>query len=403
MYESVTYETILKRMLSRVSDKLDKREGSVIWDTHSPTAIELQILYLELDSILREAYGDTASREYLILRCKERGLSPYPATRAVLKGEFTPAEADVTRKRFNIGRINYTVTAWIGEGTYQLQCETAGEIGNQYLGMMTPIDYITGLETAELTQVLIPGEEEEDTEDLRQRYFASFEEKAFGGNVADYMEKTNAVPGVGRTKVTRVWNGDVSPSDMIPSGNVTAWYESVIDTMEEESAAWLSAVYTAAAEKKLTTGGTVLLTITDSEYGPASDTLIRTVQAAIDPEEHAGDGYGLAPIGHMVTVKSAEPVTVNVNTEITLEVGYEWDHLQAAIDAAISGYLLDLRKEWSERPYLVVRISQIESRILNISGIVDIKNTSINGAEDNLTLAANEIPVYGGVTDDKRS
>ena len=83
--------------------------------------------------------------------------------------------------------------------------------------------------------------------------------------------------------------------------------------------------------------------------------------------------------------------------------GYEWDHLQAAIDAAISGYLLDLRKEWSERPYLVVRISQIESRILNISGIVDIKNTSINGAEDNLTLAANEIPVYGGVTDDKRS
>lgn len=64
MFENITYEKILERMLARVSDRFDKREGSVIWDTHSPTAIEFQILYLELDAILREAYGDTASREF---------------------------------------------------------------------------------------------------------------------------------------------------------------------------------------------------------------------------------------------------------------------------------------------------------------------------------------------------
>lgn len=40
MYD-VTYNEILERMLSRVSDKFDKREGSVIFDTHSPTALEL--------------------------------------------------------------------------------------------------------------------------------------------------------------------------------------------------------------------------------------------------------------------------------------------------------------------------------------------------------------------------
>lgn len=71
MYEDQTYETILKRMLARVSDKFDKREGSVIWDTHSPTAIELQILYVELETLINESYGDTASREFLILLCKE--------------------------------------------------------------------------------------------------------------------------------------------------------------------------------------------------------------------------------------------------------------------------------------------------------------------------------------------
>lgn len=49
MYD-VTYNEILERMLSRVSDKFDKREGSVIFDTHSPTALELEILYVELNT-----------------------------------------------------------------------------------------------------------------------------------------------------------------------------------------------------------------------------------------------------------------------------------------------------------------------------------------------------------------
>ena len=149
MYEDVTYEVILERMLDRVSDKLDKREGSVIFDTHSPTAIELQILYIELDNIIKEAYGDTASREFLIKRCKERGIIPYEATNTILKGNFTPASIDVTGQRFNIGSVNFTVFEKIAEGEYQVQCETPGIVGNQQLGTMTPIDYIDGLETAE--------------------------------------------------------------------------------------------------------------------------------------------------------------------------------------------------------------------------------------------------------------
>ena len=56
MYD-VTYNEILERMLSRVSDKFDKREGSVIFDTHSPTALELEILYVELNTLIAEAVG----------------------------------------------------------------------------------------------------------------------------------------------------------------------------------------------------------------------------------------------------------------------------------------------------------------------------------------------------------
>ena len=180
------------------------------------------------------------------------------------------------------------------------------------MGNMIPIDYIDRLATAELTEVLIPGEDEEETENLRRRYFASFDEKSFGGNMTDYLEKANAIPGVGRTKVTRVWNGDISPSDMIPSETVKSWYENVITTLEGETADWLSSVYIAASEKKLTTGGTILLTILDSNFELASDALINTVQDTIDPIENMGEGYGCAPIGHVVTVKSAEGVVINI-------------------------------------------------------------------------------------------
>ncbi len=398
MYEGITYDVILERMLSRVSDKFDTREGSVIFDTHSPTAIELQILYIELDAILQEAYGDTASREFLIRRCKERGITPYEATHAVLKGKFTPADIDVTGQRFNIGSVNYVVIKKITDGEYQVQCETPGVIGNQQLGTIIPIEYINGLETAELTEVLIPGEEEEETEELRKRYFESFNEKAFGGNMQDYLDKTNAIPGVGGTKVTRVWNNDLRPADMIPSAKVKTWYENIIGTLDEEVALWLSTIYMAALEKKMTTGGTVLLTILNSDFETASDTLIRSVQQAIDPDENTGEGYGLAPIGHVVNVKSVKACDVTVKTNIVFDEGYSWTNRKGLIEDAVSEYLLELRKAWADCTRLAVRISQIETRILCIEGIVDIGGTELNGSAENLIMEKDEIPVFGGVS-----
>lgn len=398
MFEDTTYEVILQRMLDRVSAKFDKREGSVIWDTHSPAAIEFQILYLALDTIIQEAYGDTATREFLILRCRERGMTPYKATKAILKGEFSPADVDVLGKRFNIGEMNYLVTEQMAQGIYKVQCETEGEEGNRYLGTMIPIEYIRNLETAELTEVLIPGEEEEGTEELRKRYFESFVEKAFGGNVKDYLEKTNAIAGVGCTKVIRVWNGDIKPSQMIPSDAVKAWYGGIVDTLAEEPKNWLKAVYHAAKEKKLTTGGTVLLVILNSEFDLASKALIETVQKTMDPEAYEGEGYGLAPIGHVVSVKSAEGITITVRTGITFEQGYGWSNLQKSIEDVITAYFLELRRSWADTENLIIRVSQIETRILGIKGIIDIRGTTLNGVEENYTMGPYEIPVLGGVS-----
>ncbi len=401
MYEETTYEAILQRMLGRVPDKLDKREGSLIWDTHSPTAIELQILYIELETILREAYGDTASREFLILRCRERGVYPREATRAVLRGVFVPDGLAAAGQRFNIGDVNYVFTGKrVGDekGGWEVECEMPGKIGNQYFGRMIPMEYIKGLQSAELTEVLVPGEEEEETEDLRQRYFASFDENVFGGNRADYLKRTNDIPGVGRTKVTRVWNADISPADLIPKETVETWYNEVKGTLAGEVRQWLDSVLYAAKEKKLTTGGTVLLTIINSEYGPTSDALVQMVQTAVDPEGNAGEGYGLAPIGHVVRVESAKAKEIFIQTNLTFEPGFGWGNLQSSLEEAVSAYFLELRKEWADVSHLIVRISQIDTRLLNVPGVLDVRETSLNGAGNNLELGEYEIPVLGGVS-----
>lgn len=400
MYEEELQDDyLLNRMLDRVSDKLDKRESSLIWDTASSTSNELVILYIELETLIQNSYGDTAAREFLILLAKDRGLTPEPATNAILKGEFTPTNIDVTGQRFNIGEMNYVVTEQIAPGQYQVQCESTGVIGNQYLGDMIPMEYIDGLQTASLTEILIPGEDDEETEVFRQRYFDSFNEQTFGGNRADYLAKVRSIDGVGDLKLTRVWNGDIKPTDMIPSAAVTTWYKSIIGTVNAEVAAWLSAVYMASYEKKLVVGGTVLLTVVNSlNYGECSTTLLDSIQEIIDPTANAGEGYGLAPIGHVVSVKSANAVKTYVTTTVTFDEGYSWNNLKTAITEAVDAYLLELRKAWADGTYTIVRISQIETRILAIKGVLDVTNTKINGSTSNLTLGKYDVPVIGGVS-----
>lgn len=401
MYEDQTYDIILERMMNRVSDKIDKRPSSPVYDLHSSTAIEFQILYIELEYLIKNSYGDTAAREFLILLAKDRGLSPEPATKAILQGEFTPTNIDVTGKRFNIGEINYVVTEQITPGTYKVQCETEGVVGNQYLGDMIPMEYIDGLQTASLTSVLIPGEDEEDTEVFRQRYFDSFNEQSFGGNRADYMAKVKSIEGVGSCKVKRVWNGDIKPAEMIPSAAVQSWFKTFIQTagLNQEVKDWLSVVYNAALLKKLTVGGTVHIVITDSDdYGEASSTLVQSVQQTLDPEENAGEGYGLAPIGHVVSVASASPVTIEIKTTVTFEEGHNWSNTKAAIEEAVNAYFLELRKNWSESTQTIVRVSQIENRILGVDGVIDVSGTKLNGTASNMTLTEFCIPKLGGVS-----
>jgi uncharacterized phage protein gp47/JayE len=352
MYETITFETIMERMLARVPSTMDKREGSVIWDALAPAAIELQNVYIAINTILNETFADTASLYYLKKRCRERGIAQIPASNAVLQGEFTPVTLNVPiGSRFSCDKLNYVITEKIDDGIYKLTCETAGTEGNAHLGILIPINYIEGLETAYLTEVLVPAEDDEDVESLRKRYLESMSSQAYGGNIADYEEKTNSIAGVGGVKVTPVWNG----------------------------------------------GGTVKLTIIDSAYKVPSDELVELVQNTIDPVGHSGEGVGLAPIGHVVTVVGVDGKTIDIETNITYQNGWDWDSAKSYILNAIDLYFKELGQMWAESEGLVVRISQLESKILSCEGVLDVSDTILNGSASNVSLGVNEIPVRGTV------
>lgn len=384
----MTYEELLERMLASVPADVDKREGSIIYDALAPCAAELAKAYIDLEQFREECYAQTASRDFLVLRAAERGISPRAATNAILSAEFNvPVPIG---SRFSLDGLNYVVT-----DENVVTCETAGTEGNRHFGDALPIDFIDGLETAKITALLIPAQDEEDTESLRKRYFGSFDIRAFGGNQADYIAKVSEIAGVGGVKVTRVWNGDIKPAELVPAESVLAWFESNSGTFPEEVQAWLTKIITAATSGKLTAGGCVLVTVLDSEYNTASAALIERVKETLDPADSAGEGMGVLPIGHVVTVQSAAGVEVNVTTNITFDEGYSWYNLRAAIENAVSGYLLELRKKWASTGSTIVRISQIETRILDIEGVLDIADTALNGAPANLTLGKYEVPVFG--------
>lgn len=401
MYEAQTYEAILSRMLQKalsINGNLDTREGSLVWCGDAPAAVELQNLYIALDTVLNETFADTATRPYLILRAAERGLSPQPASPAILQMAITPTTLFLPlNTRFSIGELNYYVSADRGSGNYELTCETAGEAGNNYTGTVIPIEYVDGLETCKITSVLVPGEDEEDTELFRQRYLNSLNAQAFGGNQIDYIEKVNAIPGVGGVKVYRAWNGDLKPANMIPPKEAEAWIEG-LSGVPEPVKLWLDTVYAAAKNNMFTVGGTVKLVVINSTFTVPSPTLVEQVQTAVDPLQNAGEGVGIAPIGHVVRVEGVQEETVDLGFALYYQRGWSWEDVSGYVTEAINGYFLELAQSWADQDEaLVVRISQIESRLLGITGILDIGNTTINEKAANHTLALDHIPVLGSL------
>ena len=350
----VSYETLMERKLDMVDDRRDKRQGSLIYDALAPNAAETATFYTELELLENRTFADTAAGEDLSRRAAERGILRKEAVKATFYGDFRDgngAEFSVEKgTRFFLEDFYYVVIDKEADGRYVLECETAGACGNQFLGNLVPVETMVGLAEATLTELRTDGEDEEADEELRKRYFASFEADAFGGNVADYRRKINSLQNVGGVKVYPVWQG----------------------------------------------GGTVKVVIIDQGWRRPGETELADLQAQIDPERR-GEGYGIAPIGHKVTAEGVVEVSCGITLGMSLAEDAVLETVMEEMRKRFEAYLEELRKSWADSVYLTVRISYLESRALETEGVVDVFDCCINGSSGNLILNENEVPVLGEI------
>lgn len=351
---AASYEELMERKLEQITDRRDKRQGSLIYDALAPNAAETAAFYADLDMLTDRTFADTATGEDLSRRTAERGIRRKEAVRATFYGRFLDADGAEypveIGARFAMERYTYAVIAKEADGRYVLECETEGTCGNDYLGNLLPLTHMPDLAVATLEELRTDGEDAEDDETLRKRYFASFDADAFGGNIADYKRQVNAMQNVGGVKVYPAWNG----------------------------------------------GGTVKLVFIDRGWRKPTDTELLTLQQEIDPESR-GEGYGIAPIGHKVTVAGVTEVTCNIRLTLSIAENVTKATVLSEMKERFAAYLEGLRKNWADSDFLTVRISYLESQALETDGVVDVSDCSINGGSGNLILGADEVPILGEI------
>lgn len=337
-------EEILRAMLATVPDTHDKRPGSFIWDALDPVAERLAETDKEIQSATDKMVIDHLSGDELAQRVRERtGIERRAATYAkgvvTLTGTGTIRIGDIFETEEGIQFRSTETKPITSSGTVNIQAVVSGASGN------VPADTITlfPVTLAGFTAVTNPqptqdGFDAESDEDLLTRYYAHIRTPATSGNKHQYRNWALEVQGVGDAKVIPLWAGD----------------------------------------------NTVKLILIDAERQPASQEVVDSVQAYIDPNGN-GDGSGVSPIGGILTTVSATGVEIDV--EFTAAVTEEQ---KEDIQAALINYLKSIAFKQGFVSYAV-----IGSTILTV--IDDYADLTLNGSQSNITIDEDEVAVLGEV------
>lgn len=362
MFEEKNFKNILADMLAAAPTDIDTECGSIFYDAVAPVAAELSKLYAVAASVADDAFPDTASESALLRHASSLGVERIPATSTVIRGQFDIQIPEGAK--FALGEYTYTrgKALYEAEGyyIYSLICDTAGaEASAVRLGSLTPLSYIEGLGVAEAISVISLGENEEDMESLRRRVTSAMTNISYGGNIADYKNAVSAMDNVGGVKVYPAWDG----------------------------------------------GGTVKIVVQDVGGAAPDEYTVTNVKTLLDPDGEDGNGVGIAPIGHKVTVEGVTEYSVSVQTSLTYADGWDSESAIPHITDAVKTYISKLASKWSVSDALTIRISLLESYILSSGCVDDVSNTKLYDTASggytasNITLGENVVPVFGEVTE----
>lgn len=365
--EVYTKEYLLNLALNEVPNDLDKRQGAIIYDTLAIVCAKMADTFMEVKKVVEESYISTAKNDDNIdYRVAERGITRYAATKAQRLGVFTypggnPATiaigslfSTIDENKQNV--VNYKVT---GEyvvdgvpisGSYVLECETAGTVGNTYYGEILPLSDMDTLGSATLTTLLTPARDREESDSVKQRYYDTFNMEAFGGNLADYRQYMREFSGVGQTQI---------------------YPRTEVDHK-------------------------IILSCVDPSNQPISTEYQDTIRQTLDPEnfynngnDTSGMGLGVVPMGHYVTVTAPERLPLDIELTVILKNTGYFPTVLENITNNINAYIKQLQDNWADgsgQYETVVYYNQILSAAISAEGVLNISSCVINGGNTDITI-----------------
>ncbi|MCD8049256.1 MAG: baseplate J/gp47 family protein [Clostridia bacterium] len=337
-----SYDQIMYAIMNRLPDDIDKREGSVVYIMLSALAEQLAMFGEETELLYDAAFADTAEGEDLDRVVKIFGLERKGATCGVVRIE-SDSELFVGDV-FTADGYDYEITS-CEDGYYLACCTTAGSDAMGYIGEILPKETAsTQIGSVEITAIVSMGSDGESDEELRARYFDRARYPVCAGNLSYYRDVLSNMQGVGGAKIVPVANG----------------------------------------------AGTVKVIIMSEDMGVPSDEALAFVKEELDPAEYSGEGRGLAPIGHVVSVEGVESVDIEISVRLTMRDGTEtWAIRQVLRD--IGDKFAAVNATWGESEAIVLRDSFFEECFLSYDAVKDVEILSINGEENRLILEENQI------------
>lgn len=334
-----TYEDFMEDYKNYLSKDMDTREGTLLHMVMSATAMGMAQVYQELKLIEENAFGGTATGTWLDKAVEVIGMTRRGAMKALVKieGDKGLSVGDTV----TAGELSYEITQ-VADGYYVAACQKEGEAGNSYIGEVLP-DERSDAVNLQIVSIIAPGCDIEDDESLQRRYIERVMTPVCMGNMSYYKEVIGALDGVGGIKT----------------------------------------------EADKNTPGQVKVIITDSEHKAASEELVNYVKEYLDPAEYSGLGYGVVPIGHHVSVESAESVDIDVVVDIN-QSGNPDLHMRYA-RPALKKIIKELNKNWSTSDNIVIWNKIIEEHLFTYEGVWDVKVVSINNDVCRFILGENQI------------
>lgn len=377
LYEEYMDDDYVRQsILDRMPDEYDKRDGTPFEIIARAVATPISQLFITNSIDYDESFADTASYSNLARRMKERGLELYPATKALFKCVVLPNTLVIpqgTRLQLANEQLLYHVTRQcenitinsVEYAAFEIELQEDGsEYNNIVSGNLIFIDNdVDGCKKIQLHSLVQAGEDTENEDLARNRYFESFKDKRFGGNISDYKSYVSAQAGISGCRVYR-------PGEWTATNNCN-----------------------------------IKVTCISSANKSISQELVSSLQTALYPHSNA-DGTGWAPIGHRPLVCSVEETQVNLQLDLEYADGYSFNDVKSGIETNVSTLLNGLCATWStdadnSHDGVVIRIANLITQISMVEGVLDVNSIKINSntVNTNLTLSSDQIPVIGTVSE----